>query len=513
MFKIAIVEDEKILLDDLEEMIDWESMGVEVAYTERNGVNALHHIMREPVDIVITDIRMPVMSGIEMVQKIREHNKNIQIIFLTGYEEVGYMKSAMGVDAVSYLLKPLQEEELKQAVKRAIEKVELIKNAQIGKLKRLETELMGLVMNQVEPKLLEKGAYTLVLAYVSRFQTLNQTRSIVEVSWILDKVRENLQNFFQYRSEKVIISYLSKGQFMIAAEDREGYIRYGEVEQKELNEGLNNLCQIILITTGEDMVYEADQLYEAYQKILKRQKNSFYEGIRPQKGYKGTLAQQKKRLCHDIPKMTEVEIMEHLSEFFGQIADEKPERTQVVNDCFDIGCSIYDSFQQKYKPNGMLYSEKRDISATLEEFDYLGQIEKYLKQLYQNYVRADKDVEDIGDVSKVVQKIINHIEQHYAEPISAESLAEEVYFSSNTLRIMMKKQTGDTIHEYLTRVRLEKAAELLKYHDKKIGQVAKEVGYDSASYFCMKFSKDYGMSPLAYRKKYLDKNHWEGEYR
>ena len=512
MFKVAIVEDEKILLDDLEEMIDWESMGVEIAYTERNGVNALRHIMREPVDIVITDIRMPVMSGIEMAQKIREYDKNIQIIFLTGYEEVGYMKSAIGIDATSYLLKPLQEEELKQAVKRAIEKAELIKNAQIGKSRRFETELVELIMNNAEEvKLLERGFYTLVLASVSRFQALGHMRSVVEVSWILEKVQENLQNFFQYRSGKVIISYLSKGQFVIAAEDKDGYIRYGEAEQEELNEGLNNLCQITLITTGEETVYEPKQFYEAYQKISKRQEENFYQGVYPQRGHKETLIQRKKRLCYDIWGMTEAQMVEQLRGFFGQIAYEKPERAQILDDCFDIGCSIYDSFQQKYQSNRMFYSEKKDISVTLEEFDYLGQIEKYLRQLYQSYAQIDEDVEDIGDVNKVVQKIINYIEEHYYEPISAESLAEEIYFSSNTLRIMMKKQTGGTIHEYLTRVRLEKAAELLKYHDKKIGQVAKEVGYDSASYFCMKFSKDYGMSPLAYRKKYLDRSHWKGE--
>jgi len=509
LLKAVIVEDEKILLDDLEEMIDWESMGVEIAYTERNGVNALQHIIREPVDIVMTDIRMPVMSGIELAQKIREHDPNVQIIFLTGYEEIGYMRSAIGVDAVSYLLKPLQEEELKQAVKRAVEKVEMIKNAGIGKSKRLEAELVEIIMNNVEAELLRDGIYTVALAYISRFQRLNQTRSAVEVSWILDKVRENLQNFFHYRSERVIISYISKGQFVIAAQDREGYICYGEAEQKELNEGLNNLCHISLITTGRNTVYEPSQLYEAYHQIMKRQEDRFYEGIHPQKQHKETLAEQKRRLCHDIPGLKEAEFMEYLSRFFSQTAYEKPERKQVISDCFDIGCSIYDNFQREFKTNSMLYSDKKDISAALEEFDHLGQIEKYIKQLYQNFIQMEEE-DDIGDATKAVQKIIRYIEEHYAEPISAESLTEEVYFASNTLRIMMKKQTGSTIHEYLTRVRLEKATELLKQRDIKIGQVARQVGYESASYFCMKFSKDYGMSPLAWRKNYLDK---QGAYR
>lgn len=113
--------------------------------------------------------------------------------------------------------------------------------------------------------------------------------------------------------------------------------------------------------------------------------------------------------------------------------------------------------------------------------------------------------EEMRDEEKAVQKIISYIDKHYAEPISAESLAEEVYFASNTIRIMLKKKTGSTVHEYLTKVRMEKATELLKQRDKKIKDIAKDVGYDNVSHFCMRFSKDYGMSPLAYRRKWLMK--------
>lgn len=506
MLKAAIVEDEKILLDDLEELIDWEAMGVEIAYTERNGVNALRHITREPVDIVITDIRMPVMSGIEMAQKIREQDKKVQIIFLTGYEEVGYMKSAIGVDAVSYLQKPLQEQEMQEAIKSAVAHIELIKNAEIGKQKRLEAELTGIVLNDAaKTALLGESVYTLALACIGRFQTIYHTRSAAEVNWMLERVGEKLKNFYQYRSRQVIISYISKGQFVIAAEDMEGYIKYGEAELEELNEGLGNLCHISLVTTGEQMVYEPKQLNGAYQKILARLKDSFYSGIRPRELKKGTLTEKKRQLCDNIHRLTEAEALTQLDEFFRHIAFEKTGRPQVINDCFEICCSMYDSFFGEHKSKGALSNEKRELSVTLEEFDHLGQLEKYIEQLYRNFLQLEQMEENMQDEEKTVQKIIHFIDKHYAEPISAESLVEEVYFASNTIRMMLKKQTGSTVHEYLTKVRMEKATELLKCRDKKIKQIAKEVGYDNVSYFCMRFSKDYGMSPLAYRKKYLQR--------
>lgn len=504
MLKAVIVEDEKILLDDLEEIIDWEAMGVEIAYTERNGVNALRHITREPVDIVITDIRMPVMSGIEMAQKIREQDKNVQIIFLTGYEEVGYMKSAIGMDAVAYLQKPLQEQEMQAAVFRAVERIERIKNAKIGKQKRLETELKETVLHKArETELLEERGYTLALAHIGRFRTICHTRTTAEVNWILDRARENLQNFYQFRSGQVIIAYISKGQFVIAAEDEDGFIQYGEAEFQELNEGLENLCHISLFTTGEDTVYKPGQFYEAYQKIITVQKDSFYSLAKHGVKQNGTLAEQKRELCSGLHRMMETEAIIRIAGYFRQIASEKVQRAQVMNDCFEICCCMYDNFLEEHRPKGILSSEKRELSDILEEFECLEQIEKYMVQMYRNFMQREKDENDFEDENKTVQKIINYINSHYAEPISAESLAEEVFFASNTIRLMLKKQTGSTVHEYLTKVRMEKATELLKHRDKKIKQIAKEVGYDNVSYFCMRFSRDYGMSPLAYRKKYL----------
>lgn len=506
MFKAAIVEDEKILLDDLEEIIDWEAMGVEIAYTERNGLNAFRHFVKDPVDIVITDIRMPVMSGIEMAQKIREQDKNVQIIFLTGYEEIGYMKSAIGVDAVSYLLKPLQEEELKTAVKNAVEKIELINNAKIGKTKRLEEELMNAALNKVDSfPLLGNASYTLAIAKISRFQALSNTRSAAEMNWILERVRQNIVRFYQCRSEKVIISYISKGQFFVAAEDKEGYIHYDEAEVSELNEDLENLCRITLITTGEKMVYKPDEIRNAYKQILVQEKNMFYKGVHPQRSLKELLSVKKEKLISEIHKMSENQVFLSFQEYFGQIAYEKIERKQVIRDCFDICCSMYDSLQADHIVKGALDSEKRDWSVSLEEFESLSQIEKYMKQMYQSFLQNSNEDDYLLDEEKTVQKIIHYIDKHYAEPISAESLVEEVYFASNTIRMMIKKQTGRTVHEYLTKVRMDKATELLKCRDKKIKQIAREVGYDNVSYFCMRFSRDYGMSPLAYRKKYFMK--------
>jgi len=246
MVKLAIVEDEKILLDDLENNIDWEAMEVTVAFTERNGINALRRIKREPVDIVITDIRMPVMNGIEMAGELHKLDSNIQIIFLTGYDDVEYMKSAIQLNIVSYISKPFREEELQEAVQTALNRISLIQNAVIGKQNRLEKALSELIFSGNQKNNLFQGTYTLMLACVSRFNAIYNTRSAAEVNWLAEDIKVRIQYFLSCRVEKYVVLYLSKGHYLILTDAVYDFAKLQSADYIELNESLENSIHIDL---------------------------------------------------------------------------------------------------------------------------------------------------------------------------------------------------------------------------------------------------------------------------
>ena len=119
MFKIILADDEPIIIKGLRKMIQWESLHAEIVAEAENGEELLERVREYSPDIVISDVAMPKMSGLDVIKKIRETDKKIKIIFLSGYQEFEYVRTAIRYDAQEYLLKPVGKEELEQAVLRA----------------------------------------------------------------------------------------------------------------------------------------------------------------------------------------------------------------------------------------------------------------------------------------------------------------------------------------------------------------------------------------------------------
>ncbi len=125
MYRLLICDDENYILDMLNHNVDWAKYDIEVADVAVNGQQGLNKFNTAQIDIVLTDIRMPVMSGIEMARKIRAQNQNVQIIFLTSYDEFEYAKSAITINACGYVVKPLDENDLDQALRAAVNRLNM----------------------------------------------------------------------------------------------------------------------------------------------------------------------------------------------------------------------------------------------------------------------------------------------------------------------------------------------------------------------------------------------------
>ncbi|WFR57922.1 response regulator [Anaerocolumna sp. AGMB13025] len=501
MVKLAIVEDEKILLDDLENNIDWEAMEVTVAFTERNGIHALRRIKREPVDIVITDIRMPVMNGIEMAQELHKLDSNIQIIFLTGFDDVEYMKSAIQLNIVSYISKPFREEELQAAVQTALNRISLLQNAVIGKQNRLEKALSELIFSGNQSGNLFQGDFTMMLACISRFNAIYNARSAAEVNWLVEDIKERIQYFLSCRVEKYVVLYLSKGHYLILTDAGYDFKNLQSADYTELNDTLENSIHIDLHYQDICSKVTADQFQKAYQDIMKVYENSFYTLSR-RNLVRDAAVVVKKQLMSGIISMEQNKCQQILERYFNALAVEKPSKDTIKAECYEICNKIYELFFAASKEIEAVVREKRDILKALEEYDNIEQIEKYISTLLRNAFHYKQNLESGTDNDvQMVNRVILYINKNYDKPISAENLVEQFYFASNTIRSIFKRQTGKTIHEYLTETRMERARVLLENGSLKIKEISERVGYDSVSYFCMRFSRNFGVSPLSYRKK------------
>ena len=143
MYKLMFVDDEKLILDGLKYILDWNSMGLEIIHEAKNGREALEKFKEEPVDIVITDINMPIMSGLTLINEIKKINKDVSFIVLSGYDEFTYAQKAISLGVENYILKPIDDMELEETIKKICEK-----KLESKKNNNLEEQLNELLSNE-----------------------------------------------------------------------------------------------------------------------------------------------------------------------------------------------------------------------------------------------------------------------------------------------------------------------------------------------------------------------------
>ena len=120
MKKVMIVEDEELILQGIRNILDWESLGLQVVHMAHDGAEALEMWEKEPVHIVVTDISMPEMDGLELLRRIREKEEQVRFIILTGYDEFAYAREAIRLEVENYILKPIDEEELERQLRETV---------------------------------------------------------------------------------------------------------------------------------------------------------------------------------------------------------------------------------------------------------------------------------------------------------------------------------------------------------------------------------------------------------
>ena len=124
MKKVMLVEDEELILQGIRNIIDWEALGLDVVHMAHNGKEALSLWEKEPVDLVVTDVEMPVMNGLNLLKEIRSRNERVRFVILTGYDEFEYARKAIQLDVEDYILKPIDEEQLEAVAKKALLKLQ-----------------------------------------------------------------------------------------------------------------------------------------------------------------------------------------------------------------------------------------------------------------------------------------------------------------------------------------------------------------------------------------------------
>lgn len=499
-YRILLVDDERMELEALKNYIDWKTLGIDRVDTAKNGKAAYELILEEQPDILITDIQMPVMDGITLAKKVYELSQNIKIVFLTGYDEFSYVREAMRVSAVDFLMKPFSEESIAEAigrVKTAIERDSLFSSSVDVWEKRMLQRICCETQTG-EERLLEELERGTGNRGERRTCGMIQFHNVTHRN-IAGNMQKKMAEIEALWSDGDILNFLVRD-----------YVNVGNCAER--------IQKILAELTGKSYsgVYlghnaRLKDLRKSYRLLKDWKDDLFYEecgcikaveeGMLPKPaGEEGMDSVQKKEFCtkleEGIRSGDEEQIRNTLNALCGFFRGKRTARELVIHDFY------WFIFKMEEKFPDIAKERKEDIHEQLSGSGSLAELKILLENCFGHFAASYGG--GIGGKSAfVVRKVMDYVGKNYARAMTVEEMAEEIHLSSNYIRTIFKEGTGQTILEYITNYRFERACELLGDPSYKVKEVSNMVGYENVSYFCSVFTRRYGMTPNEFRNKNL----------
>lgn len=531
MYKAIIVDDEELVRRGLRKHFDWSCFNIDIVADLPDGKKAYEFVQENPVDLVITDVRMPHMDGITLAKNVRELYPDVKIIFVSGYDDVAYLKNALKVDAVDYIIKSIDLDELKETVSRVAD----IMNAECQRKKNIAD--MELLLNQSFPLLQERLLMTLIRDDIDDPDLIKERISFLNIplndetgycvlvlqiqriysTFIGMTERERQLMSLKIQNEcieigkqhgETICFESRQGEYIIILSLREdGYeetlLEVSEKVQKRLKDYMNDIYVSIGISGRFKGFRNIKTAYEnAFNAISKRYllddalaiSVDKYEMDTSLKDYK---EKAEKNLLEFLSRGDTERVLEVLAGLFNDIAERFHYDDQQNLMIFLLLLPTRFITDVKIKKKSV-YSNQRVV---LEQFIGCKDIHEQcilIQKLYSEVTALMNSLSKTHSQS-IIEHVRTYIEERYKEQIAICTLAEEVYLTPTYLCVLFKQITGSTINEYLTLTRLEKAKKLLADSHIKLYDVCFEVGYLSPSYFSRLFKKYMGITPSEYR--------------
>lgn len=530
MYNVIIADDEEVVRSGLKKHFNWAQYDMRVVADFPNGEKAWQYILHNPVDLVVTDVRMPILDGISLARQIRARSPQIQIIFISGYNDTDYLRKAFKTDAVDYILKSIDLDEFAQTIDHVRRRMDREAQRQRA-LEALESKL-----DQSIPLLQQKWLMQLVGSDVEntdimqeRFQFLSLPLYddvhycvlVVQVQelWrrfmsITERQRQLFSLKFTNRAKVVLNRYGSDVVF----ENRLGeYVVILNTEQENYEDDLLKVSQELQQIIEGDLEAKCSigiserftglaRIHAAYLSALNAISGRYYLNdnlsISVDKFGGKSPNDLMERADSNITKALLAGDMARVSEVMASVFSDMDSMGTVAEQHNFMIHLLFLPLQvmsnlpvQKMGP----YSDQLKL---IESFLCCADVRERRLFLLQQYesVMALLSGPSGGQSNYIVEKTRGIIDESYMNQISIASLAEQVFVTPTYLCMLFKQATGQTINEYITQVRIQRAKALLADSRIRLYDVCSQVGYLSPSYFSSIFKKYTLMTPSEYRE-------------
>lgn len=536
---IIIADDEKKICRLLEYLIDWDEIGAKLLGVAYDGLSAFQLIQEKKPDVLLTDIRMPGMDGLQLIEEAKKQNPSLKCIIISGYKDFQYAQQGIRYGVRDYLLKPINQDDLTRTLKKLVNETMEQKNSQearihlektvknySGEFKRV---FLKIVLEQKPEQKPEK-----VLKEVRKINTsqvIDQTGRCLIVKpdieykdftkdayeLLIDKTIEILQVEFGSDEGELTIESSEEGIFLLLCHephDKEELIKaLNHVKDRVM--GLQDLFPKLYFTaiitepvnSDEELIRQIQHSRIAMYNRLLTDSNTVSELNAPaaESEENHTLTSKISSLLENRPESFEPE------EIKKCLNDAK----RIMHETKNISGLDVKTELLRLAHNYMDWFELLDTSL-----DKSGKA-AYFSEMYEHCINLDQAFELLEEtIIKTLLEVLNHLKsreikpvayaKHYIEKnkgidIKLEELAKNAGFSYSYFSYLFKKETGKTLTEYIQMVRIETAKKLLVEKERNVSEIAELVGYSDIKFFSKQFKKTLGVSPNEYRKMFLER--------
>ena len=531
MYKLLIVDDEPVTREGISDFIRSNDFGIDVVRQADSGEEALKIVDELRPDIILSDIKMPGVDGIEFAQIIRSKYPGIKIIFISGYDDTDYLHSAFKVDAVDYILKPVKLKELRAVLGRVTncisreqdkeKRVRDMENKLMKSMPLLRQRFFMLLINGRENdedsiaqqcdflgiKLLQSKRLCAICVNIINYEFPDKIKDRQCLSFAV-------LNILQELVDKFMAGYVfenSMGEFVgildFGHEDYEkDFFEFADMVKKSFKEAIN---MDVIIGVGE-MVDSLSKIHMSYSQANCAAMNKMFidtdsaismdslSGI-PNDGFIIN-----ERVYDKLINCLRTADSDGVKAIISDIFDILKKRDNLNTPyCFNV-CIQLLFFGMKFFSELGMYSGATEIyeHQTLKKLTHTAELDEMKTVICEHYGYLCMQIGEKRTKrgNNPVDKIKAIVDEKYSEDLTINDIAEEVFLSPTYMCFIFKQKTGMTINEYLTFVRIEAAKKLLSDSSLKLSEVSRRVGYPNTSYFSKLFKKRVGCNPSEYNQ-------------
>ncbi|WP_068616882.1 response regulator [Paenibacillus tuaregi] len=525
--KALLVDDEAPILKNLTKVLPWEDMDYEIVGMAKNGLEALRMVSEHQPDLILSDIRMPVMDGISLIKELRSQGNLCEVLLLTGYQEFEYARAAIQYNVKDYICKPIDYAELESTVRRIGEEIrekrrKLLKEQQIDQVVHWANEnfLLHTLLGQEadkgklildEESLLERKDFAVLVVDIEGYAHQSITWSIHErKAWNLH-IKEMLRETFVSMLKEQTVLQIREGEWCIVFSSAGS----GEITKDQLYPGFLALQSLIekkdsmqlrmCLEHGPVALNEMSTVYQRMQQalILNSSNDWFVSADK-------TTAKDEAAPQGDIPSQWKwieqigtglrngdsqalQQMIGELKHYVGHLNENAIGRAEKLLHYLLI------HLVREMRELHMLPADQEE--AVWQQMQQSLSLKELLSLLVSLIERSRESVSSKKTSEQLMLAAQDYIQHKLGKDFGIEDIAEYLGISCSYFCLLFKNHFGETFVEYLTKQRMEMAKCLLRSSDKSIAQIGIGVGYQERRYFTKVFQKYIGMTPSEYRLK------------